>query len=86
MMFWYGDHTSSWAWVLMTFGMVAFWGLLITGIVMLTRYGASGTPTEQRPSAELTPERLLAERFARGDIDENEYTGRLAALRGQVRS
>lgn len=86
MMFWYGDHTSSWAWVLMTFGMVAFWGLLITGIVMLARYGGSGTPDAHMASAERTPEQLLAERFARGDIDESEYTGRLAALRGQVRS
>jgi len=29
---------------------------------------------------------MLAERFARGEIDETEYRNRLAALRGQVRS
>lgn len=28
-----------------------------------------------------SPEQLLAERFARGDIDEEEYQRRLAALR-----
>ena len=34
------------------------------------------------PSAPPAPERLLAERFARGEIDEEEYRRRLAVLRG----
>jgi len=29
-----------------------------------------------------TPEQVLAERFARGEIDEGEYRQRLATLRG----
>jgi len=33
-----------------------------------------------------TPEQMLAGRFARGEIDENEYTGRVAALHGKVLS
>jgi len=33
-----------------------------------------------------TPEQVLAQRFARGEIDETEYTGRLAALNENVRS
>ena len=37
---------------------------------------ASGAPAGPRPS----PEHLLAERFARGEIDEEEYRRRLATL------
>ncbi len=78
----YGDHMSGWGWGLATIGMVAFWGLLITGIVLLVRYmGRSGEPPPTR-----TPEQLLAERFARGEIDDAEYHNRLNALRAPVRS
>ncbi len=86
MMFWYGDNTSGWGWALMTVGMVAFWGLLITGIVLLVRSpGTVGRPASQ-PPVPSTPEQVLAQRFARGEIDETEYTGRLAALNEHVRS
>lgn len=82
MMYWYGDHMSGWGWALMTIGTIAFWALLITGIVLLVRYiGRSG-----QAAATRTPEQLLAERFARGEIDEGEYRDRLATLRGQVPS
>jgi putative membrane protein len=81
-MMYYGDHMSGWGWFAMSFGTVVFWGLVITAIVLLVRYlhaGSSSQPTK-------TPEQMLAERFARGEIDETEYRNRLAALRGQVRS
>jgi putative membrane protein len=81
-MYWYGDHMSGWGWALATIGMVAFWGLVITGIVLFVRY----VGRSHEPPAPRTPEQLLAERFARGEIDEAEYHDRLAALRGQVRT
>ena len=31
----YGDHMSGWGWALASVGMVAFWGLVITAIVLL---------------------------------------------------
>lgn len=55
------------------------WGVLALGIVLLVR-----TPGAQ--AAPRSPEQLLAERFARGEIDENEYFGRLTALQALVRS
>jgi putative membrane protein len=73
----YGDM-SGWGFALMAISAVVFWGLVIVGIVMLVRYfGRSGQPTTAAP----TPEQLLAERFARGEIDESEYDARLATLR-----
>lgn len=38
MMMWYADHVSGWGYLLMTLSMVAFWGLVIAGAVVLVRY------------------------------------------------
>jgi putative membrane protein len=61
--------------------MVVFWGGVITVIVVLLRRphsdpGAAG----MRPSHHEA-ERILHERFARGEIDETEYLARRTALR-----
>lgn len=84
MMWWYGNGWGGWlVMVLMT---VAFWGLLITGVVALVRYfGGSGRGNRwAAPGAQAggnRPEDVLAERYARGEIDEDEYRRRLTVLR-----
>jgi putative membrane protein len=81
MMFWYGNGMSGWGYVLMTVSMVLFWALVIGGVVMAVRYlGRETRPSFTSPQRH-TPEQILAERFARGDVDEEEYRRRLAALR-----
>lgn len=83
MTFWYGDNTSGWGWVLMILGMVAFWGFLGLGIALFMRTpGHRSQRSGHAPSAS-TPEQVLSERFASGEIDETEYTGRLGILHGQ---
>jgi len=82
----YGDHMSGWGWFGVSVGMMLFWGVVITGIVLLVRALRRSDQQPGQPLTSRTPEQLLAERFARGEIDETEYTGRLAALHGQVRS
>jgi len=81
MMYW-GNGMSGWGIMLMTVGNLLFWGLVVAGVVLLVRYtgrgGQTGT-TNEGPS----PQRLLAERFARGEIDEDEYNRRLRVLTGQ---
>jgi len=86
MMFWYGNGMNGWGYVLMTVGMVLFWGLVIFGIVTLVRYVTRSSPQPRETAAPLpAPERLLAERFARGEITETDYRDRLAVLRDPVR-
>jgi putative membrane protein len=63
-------------------GRLVFWGLVIAGIVVLVRYVVrterqAGWPGMDRPTAE----QVLTERFARGDLDEEEYHRRLHTLR-----
>ena len=84
MMMWYGNQSWGWAgWALMTVGMVAFWALVITAVVLAIRYLASpGRPAASPPGfGQARAEDLLAERFSRGEIDDNEYRQRLALLR-----
>jgi putative membrane protein len=82
MMYWYGDHMSGWGYALVTVSMVLFWALIIVGVVALVRYlGRSGQQTAAPPFERPTPEQVLAERFASGDIDEDEYRRRLDTLR-----
>jgi putative membrane protein len=65
--------TSVVGWLLMGVGMVTFWGVVITGAVLLPRSLAR----PQRPHTPLpptaTPEQLLANAIAQGEIDEAEY-------------
>jgi putative membrane protein len=82
-MYWYGNGMSGWGYALMTISMVLFWGAVIAGIVLLVRHvGRSGQQTPPPPSQPASPEQLLAERFARGEIDEEEYRRRLEVLQG----
>jgi putative membrane protein len=81
MMWWYGPGTGGWAMALMGIGMILFWALIILGVIAIVRYlqTAGDRPREAR----VSPEELLAERFARGEIDEQEYRGRLETLHGR---
>jgi putative membrane protein len=77
MMWWYGPGMNAWGYGLMTVSMVLFWALVIFAVVALIRYvGRRDRETGARP----TPEDLLAERYARGEIDEDEYHQRLQVL------
>jgi putative membrane protein len=81
MMWWYGNGMSGWGYALMIVSTVVFWAVLIAGGIALFRY-LNRTPVN-RNSGETrpTPEQLLGERFARGEIDEEEYRQRLDTLR-----
>jgi putative membrane protein len=66
---------------------VLFWGALIVGGVLLVRWAVRSRqqPPVGSPQAgaagQADPQGLLAERFARGEIDEDEYRSRLGVLR-----
>ena len=81
MMFWYGSGMGGWRYAVVTIGIVLFWGAVIYGVVALIRHAGRGDSQPGEPALPAAPERLLAERFARGEIDEDEYQRRLAGLR-----
>lgn len=87
MMYWYGDHIGGWGYGLGILAMVLFWGALIAAIIAMVRYlgreRRAGYPPEPRVTPRQPPraEEILAERFARGEIDADEYRERLDVLR-----
>lgn len=85
----YGDRDvwwhPGWGWGHMIFGglmMIVFWGGIIVLIVLLVRWlgGASGHGHESKPPSYRTPVEILQERFARGEIDKDEYEERRKLL------
>ena len=79
-MFWYGNGMSGWGWFVMALGMILFWALLGTLGVFLVR-ALTRPPKPPAPRSRPAPQQLLDERFARGEIDEEEYHRRSAVLR-----
>ena len=77
----YGHGTGGLAYGLAALIMILLAAAVIYGIVALIRHPRpNGTPGPE-PAQPPTPKRLLAERFARGEIDEDEYHQRLTSLR-----
>lgn len=68
-----GDGDWTWAaWLAMTASMFLFWGLVAWVVLTVVR-----RPADARRS----PEEVLADRFAHGEIDDEEYVRRGEALR-----
>ncbi|MGG5173249.1 SHOCT domain-containing protein [Pseudarthrobacter sp. J1738] len=75
---------GSLGWALMALMMLIFWGGVVTVVILLLRRSRGSEPPW--PSGPYAPahdeaERILNERFARGKIDETEFTARRTALR-----
>jgi putative membrane protein len=96
-MFWHGPQLGGWGWAL-GLGSLVFWALLVVAIIALVRFftgggqrllppyggGPYGQPGPAAGPAAATPEQILAGRFARGEIDEDEFHQRMAALRAEA--
>jgi putative membrane protein len=81
MMFWYDHNMGWWGWAGMGIGMVLFWALLIAAIIALIAYISRDRQIRPDATPKVSPEQVLAARFARGEINETEYRDRMAVLR-----
>ena len=83
----YGYYsTGDWLWSVISTAL--FIGLFVAAIMLVVRVftgprqpGVAGTRPAWRTSEAEGAERILAERYARGEISEEEYQGRLEVLR-----
>jgi putative membrane protein len=75
-------HMNGWGWGMMGFGWViglVVIGVLVWAVIQATQRRGNTETADPTGRAEAT----LADRFARGEIDDDEYRRRLAALRSQ---
>lgn len=74
----------AWGWGHMMFGgvmMIVFWGGIILLVVLLVRWaGGSGDVGRFGAHSRHTPLEILKERFAKGEIDKQEYEERRKLL------
>lgn len=84
---WMWNHGWGWGgWILMGLAMVVFWAVVITLVILAIRYftsdrSSAGTTRPAPAPGSNRAEDLLAERFARGEIDEEEFRRRMTLLR-----
>mgnify|MGYP003113974883 CR=1 FL=1 len=80
----YWDYGGDWGWGHMISGslmMILFWGGLIVLIVLAVRWAGSGASQGGgSPSSTKRGLDTLRERFARGEIDKNEFDERKRLL------
>lgn len=74
-------YGNGWMYAFLLVGNLVFWGVVIFVVVSSAR---SWSPPERHRAApgpaDRDPERILAERFAHGELDAEEYRMRLRVL------
>jgi len=82
MMGWGYDGGGGGGWALMMLAMVIFWGLVVVAIVVIFRGTRARDPQGGPGSVGGAPTAagILDERFARGEIEADEYRARKDAL------
>ncbi len=78
-MMWWQDGMGGSGWIVMTLTMLAFWSLVVFAVIAIFR--SDRDARDELAPRERDPERILDERFARGEIDVDEYHARQTALR-----
>lgn len=81
MMWWNQMGMNDGPWVAMSLTMLVAWSLPIALAVWLVRRGRGGRLLPGSPLAHDRAEDLLAQRFARGEIDEAQFTRARTVLR-----
>lgn len=80
---WYGSGPGTWVgWLTMSIMMVLFWGGIIALVVWLVRGSRWYSGTSETRSGTADPKAILQERFARGEIDADDYQERMRVLSG----
>jgi putative membrane protein len=80
---WYGNGMNGWGSAIMIVTMIAPWVIVVVGAVVAGRFVTRGNRHMLYHQPDAT--RILAERFARGELDDDEYQHKLEILRDAAR-
>jgi putative membrane protein len=80
-MMWNDGNWGVGSWLVMILMMLAFWGGLVVLVVWLVRnHRHDSAHATSRQGGLAGADSVLAERFARGEIDEDEFTHQRSVL------
>ena len=77
----YGDHMYGWGGAMFGgIGMLLWWIALIVIVVVMARYFWRGNGSTQPPQSDSSALNILKERYAKGEINKEEFEERKATL------
>ena len=77
---------GGWDWALMVTCMIVCWGVVISvGVLWYRHHAGAARARPTADAAQPSPQQTLTGRYARGEMNEAEYSTQLAALRRAVR-
>jgi len=77
----YGSYGMGlWGTLVMLVGGLLLVGLIVVGVLLLAHYLKGSDQPSESAGAMQSARQVLSQRYARGEIDENEYTQRLNVL------
>ena len=71
---------DGWGWIAGGLMMLVFWGGLVALVVFLVRSSGSGSSRQENKRSAPNAREILEERFARGEISEDEFETRRRVL------
>lgn len=78
---WYGDGWANAGWGWFPLIHMLWWVIVLVAVVALIRWGLGGV-TRGRDDVSARAIEILAERYARGEIDKEEYEERKRVIKG----
>ncbi len=85
MMYGYDSGMSGWGYVLMTVAVLLVAGLAAMGALVLIRSGAAARRSAPDPARQTEAQRILEQRFAAGEVDQDEFRSRMDVLRSTTK-
>jgi putative membrane protein len=85
MMYGYDSGMSGWGYALMTVAVLLVAGLVATGTLVLIRSGTAARRSPTDVMRQTEAERILEQRFAAGEVDQDEFRSRMDVLRSAAK-
>jgi putative membrane protein len=80
----YGYGMGGWGWIFMSLSTLAFLALIALVVWAVLRTSNSGNSGGRSVPGGESAREILAQRYARGEIDDQEYQQRLRILSGKT--
>ena len=85
MMYGYDSGMGGWGFVLMAAVVLLIAGLVAAGTLVLIRNAATARRPASDAMRQTEAERILEQRFAAGEVDQDEFRSRMDVLRSTVK-